>query len=208
MLRHYQVIGLTGTICSGKSSLSRHIVQKSGNYLGYLNLDHITRNMYANDSGFQKRCYRLFGKDRIMNESGTEIDTTKVGQILFNEFSASKRNSFLRVVYIKMIWALFDEILGFFLCEGKRLVIIEAPILFETKFLVPFCYPICTVYVEDSQILAERVRERNDPNLDAKLKRQMSWQEKVKRSDFAIKNEGTLDEAYDTFTVKLLTFEM
>ena len=193
---------------SGKSTVCKHIQSKSGDYLAVINLDQITRDMYSKDTGFQKRCFRIFGKDRIMREDGEAIDTTKVGAILFNEMTPSQRGSFLRIVYLKMTWALFRDILSYFVLEGKKLLILEAPILFEKKFLVPFCYPICTIYVEDEEVLMDRLEARNDPNLQKKLDSQMSWEEKVRRSDFAVKNEGTLDEAYEMFAVELISFQI
>jgi len=55
---------------------------------------------------------------------------------------------------------MFSEIIRLKFKEKKEMVIIDAPLLYETKFLEFVCYPILVPYC-DEQAQMERLMKRN-----------------------------------------------
>ena len=51
------------------------------------------------------------------------------------------------------------------LFNNKNKIVLDAPLLFETKFLEYFCNPIITVYVPDNQVQINRIIQRNGLSL-------------------------------------------
>ena len=205
-LRKYKIIGITGTMGSGKSTLLNKIRTCSPASIEVLSLDSMVKDLYTLDESFKNRCYKVFGKDNIVDSVSGMIDTKKVGILLFGDFNNTQKKAFLRYLYLKLFWNLSKKVLNAFIFQNRSLIVLEVPLLFETKSLLPFCFPTCTVYVENQEIVMERLKKRNDPSLEKKLKKQMSWQKKVELADFSVKNEGTIEEAFDSFTKGLLQF--
>jgi dephospho-CoA kinase len=50
-------------------------------------------------------------------------------------------------------------------------VVLDVPLLYETKILEYFCYPIIVVYCEDVQIQAKRLIERSPMSEDDAMKK-------------------------------------
>jgi dephospho-CoA kinase len=46
--------------------------------------------------------------------------------------------------------------------EKRPLVVLDAPLLFETKLLEYFCYPIIVVYCDNNQEQLRRLMSRNN----------------------------------------------
>ncbi|WP_263330882.1 dephospho-CoA kinase [Paraclostridium sp. AKS73] len=73
------VIGLTGNIGCGKSSLSKILEQ---NYFDIIDADLISREI-MNNSDLLKKVFATFGDD-IKRNDGT-LDRKKLGEIVFND---------------------------------------------------------------------------------------------------------------------------
>ena len=62
-------------------------------------------------------------------------------------------------------WRIFKEMLKQMfhakVTKGLKKVVLDAPLLFETKVLEHFCYPIIAVYIEDESLQITRLIERN-----------------------------------------------
>lgn len=85
-----------------------------------------------------------------MLKDSKEIDRKLLGSIIFS--NNSKRAWLTRTTG----WYIFLEILKdvFHCCYTKNesMVILDAPLLFESKYLEYFCYPICCIYISDETI--------------------------------------------------------
>ncbi|GLD95444.1 hypothetical protein PINS_up004089 [Pythium insidiosum] len=79
---------------------------------------------------------------------------------------------------------------------GKRLVAFDAPLLFETKILEKFCYPIVVVACSESNELNRLVQRDNLSEEDAKkrIQSQMKLHEKVEKAHLVIQNDASLDD--------------
>ena len=125
---------------------------------------------------------------------------------------------------------MFKELVYYRLLKMKRLVVFDAPLLFETKLLEYFCFPIITVACSEENELQRLMKRDNLAKEDAekRIKSQMGIQvalssfpssgryyihgrtlvckqDKVKRSDLVIVNDASLEqlvaEAHNTLSV-------
>jgi dephospho-CoA kinase len=75
------------------------------------------------------------------------------------------------------------------------MVVLDAPLLYETKLLEYFCYPILVVYCDNNQEQLRRLMERNPEMSEEEALRRVSAQMpigvKVRKADIAIDNSGT-----------------
>ncbi len=82
---------------------------------------------------------------------------------------------------------------------------IDAPILYESKVLEYFCYPIIVVGCSEEQQIV-RLEKRNQYSREEAIKRikaQMPLHVKEKKSDIYVKNEGTQEDLLKNTLSKL-----
>lgn len=190
----YKVIGLTGGISSGKSTVSNYLKQQ-----GYkvLDADEYSRKTTAKGGPAIPAIVEAFGED-IVNAEG-ELDRKKLGSIIFND--ADKRQQLNDIVH-----PLIRDMMN---SEEARLVkkghvFLDIPLLFENG-LDARCDLTVTVFV-DQNTQIERLRARDGLSQEAaqaRINSQMSLTEKVKKSDYSLDNNGDLEHLYaqiDSFT--------
>lgn len=178
------IIGITGTIASGKSQITKYLLKK-----GYLVIDSdaLVAKMYLDNEEFKKKLITLLGK-KIVKDN--QIDKKIVASLVFNDEALLKQlNELSHPIIINIIR---NELL-----KHKGLVFIDAPLLYESKFDA-FCdYVIVVSTNEHTQI--ERLKKRDKLSVEDARKRVASQQdqsEKVKKADFVLDNNGTLKNLF------------
>ena len=76
------------------------------------------------------------------------VDRTELGKIVFKD--AIKRKILQRLTHKRIFKEMFLEIFKLRVVELKQLVVLDAPLLFETKFLEFVTGPIVVVHTPDS----------------------------------------------------------
>ena len=188
------VIGLTGSIASGKSTASKYLRDR----LGYevIDADKIARDVLKRGTSGYNAALRTFGPS-IINPITRDIDRMALGSIVFAD--PSRRRDLEKITHprivTRMIWDIFRYRLA-----GYR-VVLDVPLLFESRspILRFFCYERVVIDV-DYETQKRRIRERNpdmpENQIDDRIKAQMPREQKVKLADYVIKNDGTIDELY------------
>lgn len=193
----YKIIGLTGGIASGKTTVSDYLKER-----GYtvLDADAYSRKTTAKNGPAIPAIKQAFGDD-IVNTSG-ELDRKKLGSIIFND--ADKRRELNEIVH-PLIREMMNADEKKFIKEGH--VFLDIPLLFENG-LNERCDFVVTVFVDrDTQI--KRLTARNDLTVEeaeARINSQMPLTEKVRMSEYHLDNNGNLEELYeqiDRFTEEL-----
>ena len=193
----YKIIGLTGGIASGKTTVSDYLKER-----GYtvLDADAYSRKTTAKNGPAIPAIKQAFGDD-IVNTSG-ELDRKKLGSIIFND--ADKRRELNEIVH-PLIREMMNSDEQKFIKEGH--VFLDIPLLFENG-LNERCDFVVTVFVDrDTQI--KRLTARNDLTVEeaeARINSQMPLTEKVRMSEYSLDNNGTLEALYkqiDQFTEEL-----
>lgn len=193
----YKIIGLTGGIASGKTTVSDYLKEH-----GYtvLDADAYSRKTTAKNGPAIPAIKQAFGDD-IVNDDG-ELDRKKLGSIIFND--ADKRRELNGIVH-PLIRDMMNSDEQKFIKKGH--VFLDIPLLFENG-LNERCDFVVTVFVDrDTQI--KRLTARNDLTVEeaeARINSQMPLTEKVCMSEYRLDNNGNLEALYeqiDRFTEEL-----
>jgi dephospho-CoA kinase len=73
-----------------------------------------------------------------------------------------------------------------------RIAVVEVPLLFEAG--IEGIFDATVVVVADEEIRASRAGERDQRGLDGRQARQLDQDEKARRADLVVRNDGTLEE--------------
>ena len=191
-----KVIGITGSIGSGKSTVSSHLKQ-----MGYqvIDCDKISHMMLLKNRKGYKQVLNEFGT-MILDEEA-HIDRKKLGAIIFND--TSKREKLNQILHPLIKEKVKSEIEK----SSDTLVFMDCPLLFETDFHM-LCDFSLVVYVDyDSQIRRIMKRDGIDfPTAIRKINAQMPMEEKIKKADLVIDNshsESDLDWQISQILFKL-----
>ncbi|KAL4158027.1 hypothetical protein PRNP1_003807 [Phytophthora ramorum] len=183
-------VGLTGGIATGKSTVSKAF-REAGAVI--VDADVVAREVVMPGRGAYKEIVRCFGTG-VLNEKDATINRAKLGAIIFSDPVQRKKLNSATHKYI--IWEMFKQLVYQRLICRKRLVVFDAPLLFETKLLEYFCYPTIVVACSETNELARLMKRDNVTLEDAqkRIKSQMKLHDKVSKADLVIQNDGTLDE--------------
>jgi len=177
------VIGLTGSIGMGKTTLAEHL-QNQG--IPVLNADLEVHKLYAGAAA--PKIEQAFPGS---TENGA-VDRQKLSQLLLENPGGFK---VLENIVHPMVRAIEREFLQSHAQHGTEMAVLEIPLLFETcgDGLVDV-----TIVVSASEVIQRaRVKDRlgmSDQKLDEILSRQMPDSEKKARADFVVDTSGTIDE--------------
>lgn len=181
------VVGLTGGIASGKSTVSNFIREKG---FTIIDADLEARLAVEVDEPAYNEIIAYFGKEIIMDTG--EINRAKLGEIIFNhEEKRLKLNSIVHPDVRRRMTEKREQAIS----NGEKLIVMEIPLLFESK-LTGMVDKVLLVYV-DEQTQLERLMNRNQFSKEEALARigsQMPLKNKVKLSDAVIDNNGSLEE--------------
>lgn len=182
------VVGLTGGIASGKSTVSSMLKEKG---ITVIDADLEARLAVEKGEPAYNEIVSYFGKE-VLLEDGT-INRAKLGSIIFNdEEKRLKLNSIVHPNVRKRMLDKKDQAIR----NGEKLIIMDIPLLIESK-LTYMTDKILLVYVDEKTQL-KRLMERNHYSEDEALSRinsQMPLKEKVSLSDAVINNNGTIEES-------------
>lgn len=188
------VIGLTGSIASGKSTASHYLQSK----LGYkvIDADKIARVVLDKGTSGYNAVVKTFGTAIIDPESG-QINRLKLGAIVFAD--PSRRRVLESITHPRIVFRIIWDVIRLRLIGHK--VVMDVPLLFESRspFLRFLCRERFLIDV-DTDIQRRRIRERNpgmsEIQIEDRIKSQMPREEKLKLADYVIENNGTMDEFY------------
>eukprot|EP01017_Pseudomicrothorax_dubius_P007279 TRINITY_DN12236_c0_g2_i1.p1 TRINITY_DN12236_c0_g2~~TRINITY_DN12236_c0_g2_i1.p1 ORF type:complete len:185 (+),score=23.01 TRINITY_DN12236_c0_g2_i1:172-726(+) len=138
-----KLIGLTGGIGCGKSTCSEVIQQTFK--IPVIDCDLLSRQIMEVGKPAYKKVVSIFGES-ILNPDKT-IDRKKLGEVVFSNRSA--KGKLMRVTNWYIFKALFGSLYQHIFVKGQKTILIDAPILYETRILEFICYPIIVVYVTD-----------------------------------------------------------
>lgn len=178
-----RVVGLTGGIACGKSSVAA-VLSDSG--IEVVDLDQIARDVVAPDRWGYRRVMRAFGRE-VLSEDGS-IDRAKLGKLAFSDPDARRRLN--RATHPAIFAALAQTLLSHW-WRGTRVLVLDAPLLFESGLdrLTSVRVAVCaTPAVQEARLVA-----RDDIALEAaraRIAAQMPVEEKARRSDYVIWNDG------------------
>lgn len=181
------IIGLTGGIASGKSTVSK-MFQKRG--IPVVDADQIAREVVETGKEAYEKIVGAFGRE-ILNEDGS-INRAKLGSIVFQHKTKRELlNSIVHPAVRKEMKKKQEQ----FVLQGAKAVVLDIPLLFESD-LTHLVDKIIVVYVNENTQL-QRLMKRNHLSKEealARINAQMPLKEKIKMADEVIDNEGDFND--------------
>ncbi|MFE8696974.1 dephospho-CoA kinase [Cytobacillus sp. FJAT-53684] len=181
------IVGLTGGIASGKSTVSSILIEKG---ITVIDADLEARLAVEKGEEAYNEIVSHFG-EQILLEDGS-INREKLGSVIFhNQDQRLKLNSIVHPAVRKRMLMKKEEAID----KGEELVIMDIPLLFESK-LTSMVDKTIVVYVDET-IQLERLMNRNQlskADALARVRSQMPLKEKIQLADAVINNNGTIEE--------------
>ncbi|MCM3673513.1 dephospho-CoA kinase [Peribacillus simplex] len=182
-----QIIGITGGIASGKSSVSLYLQE-----LGFtiVDADLASRAVVEPGEEAYHQVVKAFGEDILLMDGN--IDRVKLGSIIFHD--EEKRLLLNGIVHpaVRNWMRLKTEAA---LSSGEETVFMDIPLLFESK-LTFMVEKTLLVYV-DEQVQLQRLMNRNglsETEALARINSQMPLADKKALADAVIDNNGDIIE--------------
>ncbi|TXC90180.1 dephospho-CoA kinase [Metabacillus litoralis] len=180
------VIGLTGGIASGKSTISSMLQEKG---IRVVDADHIARVVVEVGEPAYNQIVEEFGIE-ILKEDKT-INREKLGTIIFSDENKRQTlNSIVHPAVRKEMLKQVEEEKN----KQSNAVVLDIPLLFESK-LTHIVDKTLLVYV-DQETQMKRLMKRNGYNEEeAKMRMdsQLPLYEKRELSDYIIDNNGSIE---------------
>ena len=177
------VVGLTGSIGTGKSEATR-ILQELG--AGVINADQVGHEAYTPHSESWNEVVDAFGRD-ILQPNG-EIDRSKLGAIVFSDSGQmAKLNGIMHPRIAGMVAEKIEQMRS----QGIQAAVVEAALLFEAGWetLVDEVWTTASPL----ELVFQRLMSRNgldEEEVRKRLASQMDIQERLDRSDVVVDNSG------------------
>ncbi|MGG7162150.1 dephospho-CoA kinase [Clostridium ihumii] len=175
------VVGLTGGIGSGKSTISNMLVQKN---ITVIDADKISREVLSIYPEILLEIEQAFGKEYFY-EDGT-LNRKKLGAYVFSSKKLKKDLENIIIPYIKR--EIFDKIKK---CKEnmEKICIVDAPTLIENN--LHYDMDIVVLVVVDKKTQLDRVMRRDlqsEIEVKKRINSQLSIKKKIKFADYIIDN--------------------
>ena len=182
-----KVIGLTGGIGSGKSTVSQFLAE-----LGAVTLDadEVGHEAFKPDTEIWREVVAAFGR-QVLTPDGN-IDRKKLGEMVFgNAESLSRLNQIMHPRMYDMVKAQLEE----YRQQGMSVVVLEAPLLLEAGW-TSLVDEVWVTIASESTVL-RRLQEQkalSDEQVLARIRSQLSSEERGKHAKVVINTDCDLDE--------------
>ncbi len=182
-----KVIGLTGNICSGKSTVANFLAERGAVVIG---ADDIGHEALAPCSGTWQEVVKAFGR-HILSENDV-VDRKRLGEIVFNDPEALNRlNAIMHPGMHEVARRRIEELRR----AGVGVVVLEAPLLIEAKWLDL----VDELWMADAseETMVKRCCNRSglsENQARSRLSAQMPAEEKLKSADVVIDTDVSLGE--------------
>jgi len=184
-MRQRRIIGLTGGIATGKSSVSDYLHRVY--QVPVLDADQYARDAVSQNSPMLTLIQKRYG-EQILQADGS-LDRSRLGEIIFNQ--PSEKEWLEQQIHPYVCQRIETELSQL----SANLVLVVVPLLFEAK-MTDLVTEIWVVTCSPEQQLA-RVMQRDglsETDARSRIASQMPLTEKVAQADVVIHNQTTLDE--------------
>lgn len=187
MINKTIVLGLTGGIGTGKSTVSKIFNEKG---IKIINLDEISHDIIDRKNIVDKLIDN-FGNS-IFDKNTNQISRKELGKIVFKDKEKLKKlNSIMHPEILKIMR---EKIKFYKEVEKEKIIIVEVPLLFEINLEKEFDKVILVYSNRETQV--KRIIERDNRTEEEALNiinSQMDLEEKKKKSDYILENNSNID---------------
>lgn len=183
------VIGLTGSIASGKSTVSRMFDEWE---IPVIDADQISRDVVRPGEPAYEDIVHVFGKD-VLFKDGT-LDRKKLGKVIFS--SKERRKELNDIVHPRVREEMIRRRESY-KEEDYKAVVLDIPLLYESG-LTDYVERVLVVAVDEETQL-QRLMERDGSSREDARERitsQIPVSRKAEMADAVIDNNGTEEESF------------
>jgi dephospho-CoA kinase len=180
------VIGLTGGIASGKSTVSRMLSE-----LGavVIDADKVGHEAFRPHTEAWRKVVAAFGKSILgQNE---EIDRSKLAQLVFNDPKALKR---LNRIMHPLMHRIVEKEIESLRHQGVEVVVLEATLLIEAKW-TDLVDQVWVTITPESAVVNRLVSQKRftEEQARARIKSQTPIAQRAKNADVVIENDSDMN---------------
>lgn len=179
------ILGLTGSFGSGKTTVSDMLEEKGA---CVIDADDISHQVTKPGSEGLEQIKKVFGNDFIKSDGS--LDRKKMALHVFsNEQALRKLENIIHPLVEKRMMKKIEE------NRGHPLIVLTIPLMFEAGFEKMADKTVTVTVSPETRI--ERIRSSRNmsrQDIERRLENQLPQEEKSKRSDFIINNNGSLEE--------------
>ena len=196
-----KVIGITGGIGAGKSTVSGYLAS-----LGYpvFDADEVSRGLTAAGSPVVDELAETFGEEILVRKG--VLSREKLAEIVFS--NPDKNRKLMQIVTMKVREAGQKWISDYRKKEKYDIIILDIPLLFETGS-EDLCDAVWFITADD-EVRRRRVMERDGvtaEQVERRMRSQMPEKEKAERSDEIVDNSRGVEELHRTVDALLKKYD-
>ncbi|MBQ9971939.1 MAG: dephospho-CoA kinase [Firmicutes bacterium] len=194
------IIGLTGGIGTGKSTVSDYLRSKG---ITIVDADRIAHEITEPGQPALKKLKEVFGEDIILD--GDILDRKLLAA---RAFSSEENTKLLEIITHGAIKDEMESQITSARVNNEKMLILDVPLLVEAG-LYEMCDKVWIV-TADKTVRYDRIRLRDnmsDEEIEARMNRQLSDEERNKYADEIIDNSGGKEELYNRLEELLLKYE-
>lgn len=181
------VVGITGSIGSGKTVLASMLQEKGAEVL---DADLIAHEVVSRESPGRQAVIDKFGES-VFQENG-EIDRKKLARIVFDNPEKLKMlNQIVHPLVIARVNSRLEEISKE---KPRSVALIDAPLIVEAGMRKMFDLLVVVVAREELRLARATALGLTTDEIRARDRAQMPQEEKIRYADYIIENEGSLEE--------------
>jgi len=187
-------IGLTGIFGSGKTTVAS-IFKKYG--IDIISCDNIVAELLEKDR-IKKELVKIFGNEVVKNG---KVDKKKIAEVIFTD--CEKKEKLENLIHPLVFKRIDEEIeKNVDRIKKKGIIVVEIPLLFETKSEKKFDYVI--VVNASPDIIKSRLKGKlSEREIELIWKNQLPLKFKEKNADYVINNSGSIHQT-EKYVKKLI----
>lgn len=182
------IIGLTGGIASGKSTVSTMFSDLN---IPVIDADQLARDVVQPGKKAYEKIVSHFGREIVQQDQ--TLDRQKLGSIVFaNDEKRQELNHIIHPAIRKQMVKQRDD----YVRSKEPCVVLDIPLLFESQ-LMHYVHKIIVVYVDEDVQLKRLIKRDGFTQEEAsqRIQSQLPLKEKAQKADAIIDNNGTIEQS-------------
>ncbi len=180
-------VGLTGGIGCGKSAVRRMVSE-----LGFptIDVDTVAKNIAVEDAEAIAAIKKTFGEE-VYDKNGGLQRKVLAAKVFGDRAELAKLN---KIVHPR-VFVHVNRLLAPFVEQGRKIAVIEAALFYESGWDHNMDkMAVVTAPMEKRLAWAQARDNSSEAEIRARMAHQIPVEEKAKRADYVIENDGSLEE--------------
>jgi dephospho-CoA kinase len=192
MAGHIPVIGLTGGIGTGKSTVTQMLEELGA---AVIDADKVGHQIYLPDLPAWREIVETFGTE-VLNVDRT-INRQVLGRLVFADPAAL--HTLNRIVHPKMFDHMAELIAELRTRGGMKAIVVEAAVLIEANWM-PLVDQVWVVVASEAVVVDRLAKQRNlsPEQVRTRIAAQLSNDERLKHAHVVIQNDGSIEAVRST----------